>query len=191
MNKQPLHGNSRGHALLFRLVRVEAGEIRALLWAFSYFFVLLCSYYILRPLRDEMGIAGGVEHLQWLFTGTFIAMLAAVPLFGWVTSRFSRKQFLPLVYWFFIANLLLFYVLFHSAPSNPWLARAFFIWTSVFNLFVVSVFWSFLADLFDDAQAKRLFGFVAAGGTAGALVGGRPGGRRSRRNSLLTEPFQS
>ncbi len=159
------------HFWLFRLVRVEAHEIRALLWSFSYFFALLCAYYIIRPLRDEMGIAGGVEQLQWLFTGTFLAMLAAVPLFGWVTSRYSRKQFLPLVYCFFIANLLLFFLLFRSGLTHVWVARAFFIWSSVFNLFIVSVFWSFMADLFSDEQAKRLFGFVAAGGTAGALTG--------------------
>jgi len=156
---------------LCRLVKVEPQEIRALLWAFSYFFVLLCSYYIIRPVRDEMGIAGGVEQLQWLFTGTFLAMLAAVPLFGWATSRFPRKQFLPLVYGFFIANLLLFFLLFRSGLTHVWVARAFFIWSSVFNLFIVSVFWSFMADLFSDQQAKRLFGFIAAGGTAGALTG--------------------
>ncbi len=156
---------------LQQLVRVEPHEIRAMLWAFSYFFALLCSYYIIRPMRDEMGIAGGVEHLQWLFTGTFLTMLAAVPLFGWVTSRFSRQQFLPLVYAFFIASLLLFFVLFRSGLTHVWVARAFFIWASVFNLFIVSVFWSFMADLFDDAQAKRLFGFIAAGGTAGAVAG--------------------
>lgn len=162
---------SRVHTWLIRLVKVEPEEIPALFWAFSYFFALLCSYYILRPMRDEMGIAGGVEHLQWLFTGTFLAMLAAVPLFGWVTSRFSREQFLPLVYCFFIINLLLFFLLFRSGLTHAWVARGFFIWTSVFNLFIVSVFWSFMADLFSDAQAKRLFGFIAAGGTAGALVG--------------------
>ncbi|MDX2478809.1 MAG: Npt1/Npt2 family nucleotide transporter [Desulfuromusa sp.] len=158
-------------AWLIRSVTVEPEEIRALLWAFSYFFVLLCSYYIIRPLRDEMGIAGGIEHLQWLFTGTFLAMLAAVPLFGWISSRYSRQRFLPLVYLFFIGNLLIFYFLFHSELIPVWVARAFFIWTSVFNLFIVSVFWSFMADLFNDDQAKRLFGFIAAGGTAGALTG--------------------
>jgi AAA family ATP:ADP antiporter len=131
----------------------------------------MCSWYIVRPMRDEMGIAGGVEHLQWLFTGTFLAMLAAVPLFGWVTSRYSRRKFLPLVYFFFIASLLLFFVLFRSGLTHAWVARAFFIWTSVFNLFIISVFWSFMADLFSNDQAKRLFGFVAAGGTAGALAG--------------------
>jgi len=156
---------------IFALVKVEQEEVRPLLWSFSYFFVLLCSYYIVRPLRDEMGIAGGVEHLQWLFTGTFLAMLAAVPLFGWISSRFPRKRFLPWVYLFFIADLLIFYFLFRSGLTHAWIARAFFIWTSVFNLFIVSVFWSFMADLFNDDQAKRLFGFVAAGGTAGALAG--------------------
>lgn len=158
-------------SFLFRLVKVEQEEIRPLLWSFSYFFVLLCSYYIVRPLRDEMGISGGVEHLQWLFTGTFLTMLAAVPLFGWISSRFPRQKFLPLVYLFFIVNLLIFYLLFHSGLTHAWVARAFFIWTSVFNLFIVSVFWSFMTDLFTDTQAKRLFGFVAAGGTAGALAG--------------------
>jgi AAA family ATP:ADP antiporter len=161
----------RFRSFLFRLVKVELEEIKPLLWSFSYFFVLLCSYYIVRPLRDEMGIAGGIEHLQWLFTGTFLAMLAAVPLFGWISSRFPRTRFLPLVYLFFMGNLLIFYLLFHSGLTHAWVARAFFIWTSVFNLFIVSVFWSFMTDLFTDDQAKRLFGFVAAGGTAGALAG--------------------
>jgi len=171
MDNLPESGVSRLHIWLRRMVKVEPEEIRALLWSFSYFFSLLCAYYILRPMRDEMAIAGGVEHLQWLFTGTFLAMLAAVPLFGWVTSRYPRKQFLPLVYLFFIACLLLFFALFQSGLTHAWVARAFFIWTSVFNLFIVSVFWSFMADLFNDAQAKRLFGFIAAGGTAGALAG--------------------
>ena len=156
---------------LQRLVDVESGEQKAMLWAFCYFFVLLCSYYILRPMRDEMGVAGGVENLQWLFTGTFFAMLATVPLFGWLTSRYSRAAFLPMVYGFFIFNLLLFYLLFSSDIADVWVARIFFIWVSVFNLFVVSVFWSFMADIFSNRQARRLFGFIAAGGTAGALVG--------------------
>ncbi len=156
---------------LRRLVRVEPGELAALFWAFVYFFSLLCSYYIIRPMRDEMGIAGGVENLQWLFTGTFLVMLAAVPLFGWVSSRFERRHFLPAVYGFFIVNLLLFFVLFRSDVTHAWVARAFFIWASVFNLFVVSVFWSFMADIFDNEQARRLFGFIAAGGTSGAICG--------------------
>jgi AAA family ATP:ADP antiporter len=154
-----------------RLVNIEPQEGWALFWSFSYFFTLLCSYYIIRPLRDEMGVAGGVENLQWLFTGTFLVMLAIVPVFGWVTSRYRRSQFLPAIYVFFILNLFGFYLLFQSDLAHVHIARIFFIWTSVFNLFVVSVFWSFMTDLYSDAQAKRLFGFIAAGGTAGALTG--------------------
>ena len=118
-----------------------------------------------------MGILGGVENLQWLFTGTLVAMSFAIPIFGWLSSRFPRRQFLPYVYVFFIVMLVVFYLLMESHISPVYIARAFFIWTSVFNLFVVSVFWSFMADLYNNAQARRLFGFIAAGGTLGALVG--------------------
>jgi len=156
---------------LARLLKVEPVEFAALAWALLYFFSLLCGYYVLRPVRDAMGIAGGVQHLPWLFTGTFLAMLAAVPLFGWVASRYPRRRFVPIVYGFFIANVLLFWLMFRAGVHAAWVARAFFIWTSVFNLFVVSVFWSFMNDIFTTAQAKRLFGAIAAGGTAGALAG--------------------
>jgi ATP:ADP antiporter, AAA family len=138
---------------------------------FQLFFCLLCGYYIIRPMRDEMGIAGGVEHLQWMFSGTFLVMLSVVPLFGWLTRCFAPRRFLPYVYYFFIGNLLLFFALFRSDLNHVYVARAFFIWASVFNLFIVSVFWSFMADIFSNTQAKRLFGVIAAGGTTGALVG--------------------
>jgi AAA family ATP:ADP antiporter len=157
--------------LLRRAVDVREDEVRALLWSFAYFFCLLCSYYILRPLREEMGVAGGVRNLQWLFTGTFVAMLLAAPLFGALVSRFPRRRIVPLLYRFFIVNILIFYLLLKSGGDGVYVARAFFIWVSVFNLFVVSVFWSFMADLFRSEQGKRLFGFIAAGGTAGAILG--------------------
>jgi ATP:ADP antiporter, AAA family len=157
--------------LLNRVVRVEAAEVSAMLWSFAYFLCLLCAYYVLRPVRDEMGIQGGVGNLQWLFTGTFIAMLAAVPMFGWLSSRFPRRLFLPAVYLFFVANLLVFFVLLDSGVARRLVAPAFFIWLSVFNLFVVSVFWSFMSDLYRNEQARRLFGFIAAGGSTGALIG--------------------
>ncbi len=169
-------------SVLLNTVQVEPGEGRALLWSFSYFFALLCSYYIIRPMRDEMGILGGVENLQWLFTGTLLAMTVAIPLFGWISSRFPRRQFLPYVYLFFIAMLVLFYFLLDSAFAQVYVARAFFILASVFNLFVVSVFWSFMADLYSNAQARRLFGFIAAGGTVGALAG-------PALTALLVQPF--
>ena len=161
----------RMRSRLRQLVAVESGEMRALIWSFIYFFALLCSYYIIRPMRDEMGIAGGVDKLQWMFTGTFVVMLAAVPLFGWVAKRFPVRQFLPFIYYFFIANLILFFTLFKSNLAHAYVARVFFIWASVFNLFIVSVFWSFMTDTFNNDQAKRLFGVIAAGGTAGALTG--------------------
>jgi len=153
------------------LSQIQANEMWSLAWSFLYFFSLLCSYYILRPVRDEMGIQGGVENLQWVFSGTFLVMLAAVPLYGWAVSRLPRQRLLPAVYLFFIINLLVFYLLISLGIAPEETARTFFIWISVFNLFVVSVFWSFMVDLFSNAQARRLFGFIAAGGSAGAVTG--------------------
>lgn len=163
--------NHKLTSLLRRLIDLRPHETAATLWSFAYFFCLLSSYYILRPLRDEMGIAGGVDNLPFVFTGTFAAMLLAVPMFGWAAARFPRAKLLPLMYLFFVANILIFFVLFKFDIAGVYVARAFFIWTSVFNLFVVSVFWSFMADLFSNKQARRLFGFIAAGGSAGALAG--------------------
>ena len=114
---QPSSGGSVVSLWLQRLVKVEPQEIRALLWAFSYFFALLCAYYIVRPMRDAMGIAGGVDKLQWLFTATFLVMLAAVPLYGLAVSRMPRRRLLPFVYGFFIINLLMFFALFRAVPD--------------------------------------------------------------------------
>ncbi|MGH8496214.1 MAG: NTP/NDP exchange transporter [Gammaproteobacteria bacterium] len=156
---------------LARLIDARPAELPAALWAFAYFFCLLSGYYILRPLRDEMGIAAGVENMQWLFTGTFVAMLLVVPMFGAASARIRRSRLVPAVYAFFVLNILAFWALFHAVEDPVWVARAFFIWVSVYNLFVISVFWSFMADLFRREQARRLFGFVAAGGSAGAIAG--------------------
>ena len=161
-----------GSAILHgAVIGTSPRERRAVLCAFVYFFSLLCSYYLLRPVRDEMGISAGVENLPWLFTGTFIVMLALVPLFGWAGGRFDRGRLIPVVYGFFGALLLLFYLAFGFREVYAATAALFFVWVSVFNLFVVSVFWSFMADIFDSEQAKRLFGFIAAGGSAGAVTG--------------------
>ena len=149
-----------------RLLGVERDEAAALAWSFLYFFALLTGYYVLRPVRDAMGALG---QLQWLFTGTFFAMLLVTPLYGALVSRFPRRVFLPVVYAFFIACLLFFHVAFLHRES--WIGPVFFIWVAVFNLFAVSVFWSFMSDIFDNGQAKRLYGAIGAGGTAGALLG--------------------
>jgi len=157
--------------LIARVVSLRPGEAHALGWSFAYFFCLIAGYYILRPLRDEMGIAGGVRNLPWLFTATLFVMLAVVPVFGALVARLPRKRFIPLVYHFFVANIAIFWLLLTLDIGKVHVARVFFVWISVFNLFAVSVFWSFMADLYTPEQGKRLFGFIAAGGSAGALLG--------------------
>jgi ATP:ADP antiporter, AAA family len=170
-------GLSERNGFLYRLLQcvidVRPGEIRALGWSWLYIFSVLFSYYILRPIRDEMGVAGGVENLQWLFTGTLIGMIAINAPFAALVARLPRLRFIALTYRFFAANLLLFVLLLHmaSGEQNIWLGRVFFIWASVFNLFVVSVFWALMVDVFDAEQGKRLFGFIAAGATLGGIVG--------------------
>ena len=159
-----------------RIFGARREEYSAAAWSFTYFFCLLGSYYILRPVREAMGVASGPETIPYLFAGTFVTMLVITPLFGWITSRYPRKKFLPWVYFFFILNILIFWALFTyfigSGLDYVWLGRVFFVWISVFNLFVVSVFWSFMADLFTREQARRLFGMITAGGSIGALLGG-------------------
>jgi len=159
--------------LLTRVIDVRPVEMRALGWSWLYIFSVLFSYYILRPIRDEMGVAGGVENLQWLFTGTLLGMLIINPPFAALVARLPRVKFIALSYRFFLANLLLFALLLHvaTAEQNIWIGRLFFIWVSVFNLFVVSVFWALMVDVFDSEQGKRLFGFIAAGATVGGIVG--------------------
>jgi ATP:ADP antiporter, AAA family len=161
------------YRLLKRFIDVRPVEMRALGWSWLYIFCVLSSYYILRPIRDEMGVAGGVENLQWLFTGTLLGMLVVNPPFAALVAKLPRVRFIALTYRFFIVNLLIFILLFHMATvaQHVWVGRVFFIWTSVFNLFVVSVFWALMVDVFDSEQGKRLFGFIAAGATLGGIAG--------------------
>ena len=157
--------------LMRSILRARPGEERAVGLAFAYFFMLMCAYYLLRPLRDAMAIGAGLENLPWLYTGTFVAMLTLTPFFGALVSRVRKQLLLPITYAFFASNLLVFYLLFKMNPDARWIAMSFFIWLSVFNYFVVSVFWSFMADVFRDEEAKRLFGPIAAGGGTGAILG--------------------
>jgi AAA family ATP:ADP antiporter len=169
------HNNNMAGRMLDRIlalvVEVKPGERRALLWSFAYFFLILATYYILRPLRDNAGITGGTRALPWLFTGTFFVMLAAAPLYGWVVARLPRRRFIPLVYHFFAANILIFWLLLTLGIGQQIVSQIFFVWLTVFSLFAVSVFWSYLADLWRSDQGKRLYGFIAAGGSLGALAG--------------------
>ncbi len=159
--------------LLGRFLDVRPAEISALLWSTLYIFAVLSSYYVIRPIRDEMGAHSGVQNLQWLFTATLVAMLAVSPLFGALVKRLPRRQFIVWTYQFFALNLLIFMALLSlsNEAQGVWLGRAFFVWVSVFNLFVVSVFWALMVDVFNSEQGKRLFGFLAAGASVGAIAG--------------------
>src|SRR5436190_19211240 len=158
---------------LRKIVDVRPDELRALLIGFVFNFVVLGSYYVLRPIRDDIGAAGGLENLSWMYTATMLTMLAANALFSAIVARMSRRRFIPIAYRFFILNLALFYMAmrFLSPACQFWTGIAFFVWVSVFNLFVVSVFWAFMTDVFNTEQAKRLFGFISVGGTLGGIVG--------------------
>jgi len=154
-----------------RAISARPDEITGVLAAFLCVFCMFSGYAILRPIRETMGLTSGVRTLPALFWGTFIVMLAVQPVYGWLTSRFRRSTFLPWVYLFFIANIIGFFVWFNIQEDHTWIARAYFVWVSVFNLFVVTVFWSLMADVFSREQAGRLFGFIAAGLSFGGLFG--------------------
>ena len=174
----------------WRKLRDELRQSPPLLWSFIYFFCLLSGYYVLRPVREAMGASADIEAvfppamigffaahgikladytLQILFTGTFLVMLVLQPAYGALVSRYPRRVFLPVVYGFFIATLLLFFAMFHA--QIPGRGMAFFLWLAVFNLFAVAVFWSFMADVFSSDQAKAYYGYIGAAGTLGALLG--------------------
>jgi AAA family ATP:ADP antiporter len=141
--------------------------------AFAYFFVVLASYYMLRPLRDQFSAEIGSTNLWVFWLGTFIATMLLTPVFGWLVARFAREKFIPVVYGFFIACIIAFVPAFRAQDQIGayLLGTVFYIWLSVFNLFVVSVFWSYMADLFDSVQARRLFPVIALGGTLGSIAG--------------------
>ncbi|HWY63450.1 MAG TPA: MFS transporter [Rhizomicrobium sp.] len=155
--------------MLGLIAEVEPREVKAVIISFVYFFFLMASYFILRPLRDTMGTVYGVAHLQELFTGTFLLSFIVAPVYAGLASRIRLEIFLPWVYGFIAVTMLVFYFLFVSDPNNRWIAAAFYIWLSTFNLLTISVFWSLMADIFSSTQAKRLFGFIAAGGTVGTI----------------------
>ena len=157
--------------LLRRLVVLQPGESPALLASFATLLCMFSSYTILRPVRDALGITSGLEKIPYLFWGVFVVMLVLQPVYGWLTSRFPRTVFLPWVYGFFVANLLAFYLWFRLESDHTWIARTYFVWVSVFNLFVVAAFWSLMADVFTREQAGRVFGFIWAGASTGGLIG--------------------
>src|SRR5580698_730766 len=161
----------RLEGLLTRGIRVLPHERRAVILAFTCNFLVLGSYYILRPVRDTIATVFGTDQLQWLFTGTFIGTLIASPIYGWLAARIRLNRLLPGVFWFWLVNVVLFQMLFKLAPENRWIGGAYYVWFSAVNLFMVSVFWTLMSDLFAASQATRLFALIAAGGTLGAIAG--------------------
>lgn len=174
----------------FGRLRTAMDESPPLLWSFVYFFCLLSGYYVLRPVREAMAASSDIEAvfppamiaffadrgvalneftLQVIFSLVFVIMLLLQPVYGWLVSRFPRRVFLPVIYLFFIATLLLFYAMFDSGIAGRGLA--FILWITVFNLFAVAVFWSFMADVFTNAEARRYYGYIGAAGTVGAFLG--------------------
>ncbi|MCH4580952.1 MFS transporter [Achromobacter xylosoxidans] len=155
---------------------IQPDELPAGACGFAFFFCLFCGYFMLRPIRETLGIQTGVDQLQWLFTATFLAMLAVVPLFGWLSARVARATLVTWAYAAFAVTMAGYAALFHWRPDSVWAARSFYVWLSVFNLFVVSLGWSLMADVFRMDSAKRLFAFIAAGASAGGLCGPLLGG---------------
>ena len=171
-NQEPRGGPSLTSRLFRSLAAVEPLEVRAVALSMLYFFFLFGSYSVIKPVRDAMGTVYGVAHLQELFTATLLVSLVCAPLYSMLTARFRLSAFLPWVYGFVAATILIFYALFNGGQyQERWVAAAFYVWVSTFNLLTISVFWTFMADIFSRSQAKRLFGFVAAGGTLGGIVG--------------------
>lgn len=175
----PGDADAAGGSLLYRLLRriidVRPEEARLLGWTWMFYFAVLSAYYVIRPIRDEMGVAGGVNNLPWLWTGTLIGMTLANPLFALLVCRLPRVKFIAVTYRFFMFNLLLFLGLFLTTTGGEahiWAGRVFYVWTAVFNLFVISIFWAFMTDVFNSDQGRRLFGFISAGGTLGGAAGG-------------------
>ncbi len=166
-------GQARAH-LLHGLFSVRREERRPLILSFVYFFCVLAAYYVLRPIRDEMGVAGGVNHLPWLFLGTLSATLLVGPLFARLVARLPRRRFVAWAYRGLAVCLIGFALALEILPASAqvWTGRVFFVWLSVFAVFAVSLFWAVMADVFQAAQARRLYGLIGAGGTLGGLAGG-------------------
>jgi ATP:ADP antiporter, AAA family len=166
-------GGEPGPTWLERLVDVRPLEVAAVAWSWLFFFSVLSAYYVIRPIQNEMGVAGGVDNLPWLFAGSLTGMLVLNPPFAWLVARMPRARFVSLGYRFFALNLVAFFAALTWAEpaSQVWVGRVLFVWTSIFSMFVVSIFWSVMADVFSSAQGKRLFGFIGAGGTLGGITG--------------------
>jgi len=150
---------------------IEARETRATLGSFLLVFLLMGSYYILRPVRDALASDWTDAEVSWLWTITFFISTIAVSLYGAAVAKIRFQRLVPSVYGLFAASFILFYIGEHTVTEHTLLDKAFYLWVSLFSLFHISVFWSFMADTFSKPQATRLFGFIGAGASAGGIVG--------------------
>jgi AAA family ATP:ADP antiporter len=157
--------------IVLKWLDVVPSERAAAMLGFAFHFCVLASYYLVRPLRDALGLEGGADKLQWLFTATFVVMLLMVPVFGALVSRLPATRFVPMIYRLIALSMLVFGVLISHHVAPVAVGRVFFVWISIYNLFIVSIFWSVLVDRFSSEQGRRLFGFIAAGGTLGTFIG--------------------
>ncbi len=175
--------------LLKTVALVEPDEVKAVAVSFVYFALLMASYFIVRPVRDAMGTVYGVANLQELYTGTFLVSFLLAPIYAYLASRITLSTFLPWVYGFIAVTMVVFFGLFETVEQQQdrWIAALFFVWVSTFNVLIISVFWSLMADTFSRTQAKRLFGFIAAGGTVGTIAG--PALAALLVNSVGTNPL--
>jgi len=155
------------------LFNLRRGELAPVLVAGLFFFCILTALMLLRPARDALGMERGIESIRWLFIGTAVVTLLVNPVFGWLVSRFQRLHFISATYGFFALSLVGFWALLVFAPGavGARSGQVFYVWFSVFNLFVTMVFWALLADRFSSEQGKRLFALIAVGGTLGAIFG--------------------
>ena len=151
--------------------RIEPNELQATLLSFAFVFVLMSAYFILRPVRDSLSSDWTDEQLSWLWTSTFFVSLIAVSIYGAVISRVRFRIIVPSVYAFFAATFIAFYVAGSMLGENDYVNRAYYVWLSVFSLYHLSVFWTFMSGLYDKEQAKRLFSIIAMGASTGAIVG--------------------
>src|SRR5689334_8537087 len=159
--------------ILQKIVDVRPNEVRAMWLGFAFHFLILTAYYIVKPIRDSIAASNRIETLPWMFTATLVVMLIANTIFAAIVARMERRKFIPFAYAFFILVLILFFLLMRTGTpaQQVWTGRAFYVWVSVFNLFNTAIFWAFMTDLFTVEQGKRLYAFIAVGGTVGAIFG--------------------
>ena len=164
---------TRFSGFLQRTFKIQADEASLVLLSGLLFYTLMTCYNILKPIRDTMGLAGGVRDLENLFLVTLAAMALLAPAVGFLVRRFPREKFIPLAYRFCATNLLVFFLVLRWADESSLLVigRVFYVWVSVFNLFVLSLFWAFMADGFGYRRSRRVFGLIAIGGTLGSMLG--------------------